>query len=617
MSLNNIRIGARLGMGYAAVLLLMAAITGLALYEFRVLLNDAVEVRQQSQRATLAQQWADNTRLNITRVMAIAKSGNAPAVEGFFNPLITQTTQQINELQKTLEEQVSDQESTVLLQRIAQLRTDYINTRRDFFALLATGDLVAAENFLQTRLMPSADAYMAGQAQFVALQDRLTAGVLTAAEQDAEMAVLLELGLAVAALIISILLAWSLTRSITTPLRSAIAFADKIAHGDLTHRMQIQRGDEIGDLIKSLNEMQSALLRVIGEIRHAGDGINVAASEIAMGNQDLSSRTEQSASSLEETASSMEQLTATVRQSADSARQANQLASSAAEVAERGGAVVGQVVHTMNDINQSSQRISDIISVIDGIAFQTNILALNAAVEAARAGEQGRGFAVVAGEVRTLAQRSAQAAKEIKELISASVGRVQDGSRLVEEAGTTMAEIVSSVQRVTDIIGEISAAASEQSDGISQVNVAISQLDQMTQQNAALVEQSAAAAQSMRDQTQRLTQAIAAFRTGDQALSPVTTSAPPPRPVAKAIAKAPAAVRPPVARAAPGPLPAPRHHSAAQARAIPQNRAASQPASASPKSTAAPAAPRNALPKAAPSPAPKPADNVEGDWESF
>ncbi len=617
MSLNNIRIGARLGMGYAAVLLLMAAITGLALYEFRVLLNDAVEVRQQSQRATLAQQWADNTRLNITRVMAIAKSGNAPAVEGFFNPLITQTTQQINELQKTLEEQVSDQESTVLLQRIAQLRTDYINTRRDFFALLATGDLVAAENFLQTRLMPSADAYMAGQAQFVALQDRLTAGVLTAAEQDAEMAVLLELGLAVAALIISILLAWSLTRSITTPLRSAIAFADKIAHGDLTHRMQIQRGDEIGDLIKSLNEMQSALLRVIGEIRHAGDGINVAASEIAMGNQDLSSRTEQSASSLEETASSMEQLTATVRQSADSARQANQLASSAAEVAERGGAVVGQVVHTMNDINQSSQRISDIISVIDGIAFQTNILALNAAVEAARAGEQGRGFAVVAGEVRTLAQRSAQAAKEIKELISASVGRVQDGSRLVEEAGTTMAEIVSSVQRVTDIIGEISAAASEQSDGISQVNVAISQLDQMTQQNAALVEQSAAAAQSMRDQTQRLTQAIAAFRTGDQALSPVTTSAPPPRPVAKAIAKAPAAVRPPVARAAPGPLPAPRHHPAAQARAIPQNRAASQPASAPPKSTAAPAAPRNALPKAAPSPAPKPADNVEGDWESF
>jgi methyl-accepting chemotaxis protein len=614
MSLNNIRMGARLGMGYAAVLLLITAITALAFYEYRVLLNDAAEVRQQSQRTALAQQWADHTRLNITRVMAIAKSGNTPAVEGFFNPLITQTTQQINELQKTLEEQVIDQESTALLQRIAQLRTDYINNRRDFFALLATGDLLATENFLQTRLMPSADAYMAGQAQFVALQDRLTAGVLNAAEQDAEMAVLLNLGLAVVALVMSILISLSLTRSITTPLRSAIAFADKIAHGDLTHRMQIQRGDEIGDLIKSLNEMQSALLRVIGEIRHAGDGINVAASEIAMGNQDLSSRTEQSASSLEETASSMEQLTATVRQSADSARQANQLASGAAEVAARGGAVVGQVVHTMNDINQSSQRISDIISVIDGIAFQTNILALNAAVEAARAGEQGRGFAVVAGEVRTLAQRSAQAAKEIKELISASVGRVQDGSRLVEEAGTTMAEIVSSVQRVTDIIGEISAAASEQSDGISQVNVAISQLDQMTQQNAALVEQSAAAAQSMRDQTQRLTQAIAAFRTGDQALSPVTTSVPPPRPVAKAIAKAPAAARPPVARAAPGPLPAPRPHPAAQAKAIPPNRAASQPAAAA---AAAAAAPRKVLPKAAPSSAPKPADNVEGDWESF
>ncbi|WP_235582356.1 methyl-accepting chemotaxis protein, partial [Rhizobacter sp. Root16D2] len=230
------------------------------------------------------------------------------------------------------------------------------------------------------------------------------------------------------------------------------------------------------------------------------------------GNQDLSARTEQTASNLQQAASSMEQLTGTVKQSADSARQANQLASSAAEVAARGGSVVAQVVTTMDEINASSKKINDIIGVIDGIAFQTNILALNAAVEAARAGEQGRGFAVVASEVRSLAQRSAQAAKEIKGLIGASVDRVEAGSRLVADAGTTMNEIVGSVQRVSDIIGEITAASSEQSDGIGQINTTVTQLDQMTQQNSALVEESAAAAESLRDQAQRLSQAVGAFR---------------------------------------------------------------------------------------------------------
>jgi methyl-accepting chemotaxis protein len=249
-------------------------------------------------------------------------------------------------------------------------------------------------------------------------------------------------------------------------------------------------------------------------VRSATDSINTASAEIASGNQDLSARTEQAASNLEETAASMEQLTSTVRQSADSARQANQLASSASEIAVRGGNVVGQVVTTMNEINASSKKISDIIGVIDGIAFQTNILALNAAVEAARAGEQGRGFAVVAAEVRSLAQRSAQAAKEIKGLIGSSVDRVEAGSRLAAEAGQTMSEIVGSVQRVSDIIGEITAASGEQSDGIGQVNVAVSQLDQMTQQNAALVEESAAAAESLKDQATRLAQVVQVFRIG-------------------------------------------------------------------------------------------------------
>jgi methyl-accepting chemotaxis protein len=270
-----------------------------------------------------------------------------------------------------------------------------------------------------------------------------------------------------------------------------------------------------GSLLDGLREMVASLRRTVSHVRQSTDSIATASGQIAQGNADLSSRTEQTASNLQETASSMEQLTGTVRQTADSAHTANQLASSAAQVARRGGEVVSQVVSTMDEINTSSKKIADIIGVIDGIAFQTNILALNAAVEAARAGEQGRGFAVVAGEVRSLAGRSAEAAREIKGLIGTSVDKVEAGSRLVQDAGQTMSEIVASVQRVTDIIGEITAAASEQSQGIGQVNAAVTQLDQMTQQNAALVEQSAAAAQSMREQAHTLAEVVSVFRTGE------------------------------------------------------------------------------------------------------
>jgi methyl-accepting chemotaxis protein len=297
-------------------------------------------------------------------------------------------------------------------------------------------------------------------------------------------------------------------------LDEARLLAKSIAEGDLSRPVNAQGRDEISLLMQALASMQASLSGIVSHVRSATDSINTASAEIASGNQDLSARTEQAASNLEETAASMEQLTSTVRQSADSARQANQLASSASEIAVRGGNVVGQVVTTMNEINASSKKISDIIGVIDGIAFQTNILALNAAVEAARAGEQGRGFAVVAAEVRSLAQRSAQAAKEIKGLIGSSVDRVEAGSRLAAEAGQTMSEIVGSVQRVSDIIGEITAASGEQSDGIGQVNVAVSQLDQMTQQNAALVEESAAAAESLKDQATRLAQVVQVFRIG-------------------------------------------------------------------------------------------------------
>jgi methyl-accepting chemotaxis protein len=308
------------------------------------------------------------------------------------------------------------------------------------------------------------------------------------------------------------LLGWRVSVSVVQPVTAATRFATQVSQGDLTVQIHPQGRDEVTALQRALGAMQVSLQQMVGQIRQSTDSISTASAEIATGNQDLSNRTEQTASNLQQTASSMEQLTGTVKQSADSARQANQLAASAAEVAARGGSVVSQVVSTMDEITASSKKINDIIGVIDGIAFQTNILALNAAVEAARAGEQGRGFAVVASEVRNLAQRSAQAAREIKGLIGASVEKVESGSRLVADAGATMNEIVGSVQRVSDIIGEITAASSEQSDGIGQVNSAVTQLDQMTQQNAALVEESAAAAQSLKEQAKRLAEVVSVFK---------------------------------------------------------------------------------------------------------
>ncbi|MBX3610014.1 MAG: HAMP domain-containing protein [Hydrogenophaga sp.] len=302
------------------------------------------------------------------------------------------------------------------------------------------------------------------------------------------------------------------SRAITRRVDQAVDVADRVAAGDLSVRVQAQGSDEIADMLKALAAMQAKLSQVVGEVRHNAESVASASAQIAQGNQDLSQRTEQQASALEETAASMEQLGSTVRMNADNARQANQLAVTARDLAVAGGEVVGEVVSTMQGIQHSSQKIADIIGVIDGIAFQTNILALNAAVEAARAGEQGRGFAVVAGEVRNLAQRSAQAAKEIKDLIGNSVDQVAQGSTLVDQAGGRMTEIVSSIRRVTDLVAEISAASTEQSDGVNQVGDAVTQMDQATQQNAALVEESAAAASSLRQQAQRLVEAVAVFR---------------------------------------------------------------------------------------------------------
>ncbi|MBC7599362.1 MAG: HAMP domain-containing protein [Polaromonas sp.] len=319
-----------------------------------------------------------------------------------------------------------------------------------------------------------------------------------------------------ASLVLAMLAGAWLIRSVTKPIRQAVAVASQIAQGDLSRDIHVDSTNETGQLLRALQRMQHSLATIVGQVRRDSEHIATASAEIAQGNNDLSARTENQASALEETAASMEQLSATVQQNADSARQANQLAQSASVVATRGAQVVSQVVETMKGINNASRKISDIIQVIDGIAFQTNILALNAAVEAARAGEQGRGFAVVASEVRSLAGRSAQAAREIKVLINASVERVEQGATLVDQAGITMVEIVTSIRCVTDLMGEISAASNEQSAGVAQVGEAVMQMDQTTQQNAAMVEEMAAAANGLKTQAHDLVQVVAAFKLGER-----------------------------------------------------------------------------------------------------
>jgi methyl-accepting chemotaxis protein len=353
---------------------------------------------------------------------------------------------------------------------------------------------------------------------------------------------------------LSIWIGFVLIRAIVLPLNEAVAVANAVAAGDLTSKIEPKSNDETGKLLQALKEMNENLSGLVTNVRSSADSITTGAGQIAVGNQDLSQRTEEQASSLEETASSMEELTSTVKQNAENAKQANQLAKGASEIAVKGGEVVNDVVITMSSINESSRKIVDIISVIDGIAFQTNILALNAAVEAARAGEQGRGFAVVAGEVRNLAQRSAAAAKEIKGLIGDSVDKVEGGTKLVEQAGKTMGEVVEAVKRVTDIMAEISAASIEQSSGIEQVNQAITQMDEVTQQNAALVEEAAAAAESMEEEAQNLTAATSVFKLDGLASSQpqarrVAASRPTGKPAAKHALPAPARKQPAKTRA--------------------------------------------------------------------
>jgi methyl-accepting chemotaxis protein len=405
-----------------------------------------------------------------------------------------------NEEEKTLlaEIQASSKKTIPLFTDAAQQGSD--------------GDNVSAVLTLTNKVQPEEVIWRKKVADLIILQDKLSVEATESASGSQKKALMAALALVVASVAIGTLIALWITRSVTAPIKRAVVVAERIAEGDLTSNIEVRIHDETGRLLEAISAMQDRLRGLVGDILHSADSIQNASTEVASGNMDLSHRTEETASNLQYAASSMEYLTGVIKQSTDHAKHANELAGSAAEVAARGGVVVSQVVATMEDINASSKKIADIISVIDGIAFQTNILALNAAVEAARAGEQGRGFAVVAGEVRSLAGRSAEAAKEIKSLIGASVEKVEGGSRLVADAGKTMKEIVGSVQRVSDIIGEITAASRDQSEGITQINHSVTQLDSMTQQNAALVEQSAAAAESLKDQSIALTRMVGTFK---------------------------------------------------------------------------------------------------------
>lgn len=392
----------------------------------------------------------------------------------------------------------------------------YKASRNRTMRLSMAGDFDAALKNVNEDALQKFNAVHETMYALIELQGRVASQEYQQAQNNFDSIFMTSTVSIVVALILAVVIGMMLIRSILGPLNEAITIANAVAAGDLTSRINVNSTNETGRLLQTLQQMNDNLIDLVGKVRSGTDSIFTASGEIASGNSDLSQRTEEQASSLEETASSMEELTSTVKQNADNARQANQLASGASEVAVKGGTVVGEVVRTMSEINESSKKIVDIISVIDGIAFQTNILALNAAVEAARAGEQGRGFAVVATEVRTLAQRSAAAAKEIKELISDSVGKVEVGTELVGQAGKTMDEVVISVKRVTDIMAEISAASQEQSSGIEQVNQAITQMDEVTQQNAALVEEAAAASESMQEQAESLLRAVATFKLSQQ-----------------------------------------------------------------------------------------------------
>ncbi|OON61165.1 hypothetical protein B0920_19810 [Massilia sp. KIM] len=567
ITFNKLNIGTRLAAGFALTLLMTVLIAAAGVWRLNQVAAETREIMAEPiAKERMIAEWYTQIFAAVRRTAAIVKSSD-PSLTTYFKEDSAATSKLSTELVKRIEPMIKGEDETALFKAVIEHRKTYSTARDNAVKAKAEGNVELADQILEQSFTPAAKAYQEQVRKLLELQHQRIAASAATIDANARSGETMIIALAAAALALGAVFSWLLTRSITGPLREAVKAAETVAAGDLTVSLDTSRQDETGALLRALRHMNDSLARIVSEVRTGTEQISTASGEIASGSFDLSARTEQQAASLEETAASMEELTGTVRQNADNARQANQLAIAASTVATDAGSAAEQLIATMGSINESSRKIVDIIGVIDSIAFQTNILALNAAVEAARAGEQGRGFAVVASEVRNLAQRSASAAKEIKQLIGDSVEKVDAGAKLVDRTGATMQEVVTSIRRVTDIMGEISSASQEQIQGIDQVNRAMSEMDQATQQNAALVEEATAATSALQEQAVRLAKVVDVFK-----LDPSQRAAAP-------AATRPAATLPALRASAPLKRPAPL--------------------------------------KAAPKAAAKATATVDGDWEQF
>jgi methyl-accepting chemotaxis protein len=512
--MKNYKIGTRLAGGFGLLIALSLAMLTSGIYQLNQVSSSTKQMMQEPLRKErLASDWHATLVAGVQRSMAVARSNDDSLVE-LFAAENTRASKESGKRQEQFASLISTPEEKALFDKVGEYRQSYIKKRDAIIAEKGAGNFDRARSLFDNEFVPASNGYLAS---VEALRDHQRASIDQMGQDINTGASRGDLILAVTgalSAIIGVLIAWVLTRSIVQPLARAVRATQAVAAGDLTHNVQPEGRDEAAQLLHALQDMTVRLRTIVGEVRQGSESIAGASSQLAAGNIDLSSRTEEQASALQETAASIEQLSSTVRQNADNARQANQLAQSTTQQAQSGGQLVTEVVETMGAIDSSSKKIVDIIGVIDSIAFQTNILALNAAVEAARAGEQGRGFAVVASEVRSLAQRSASAAKEIKELIDRSVQTVEAGNRLVVQAGASIQDIVNGVRKVSDLVGEISSASNEQTMGIEQVNVAVNQMEVTTQQNASLVNEASAATQSLQQQATQLAETVSQFRLG-------------------------------------------------------------------------------------------------------
>ena len=526
MRITDIKIGMRLSLTFGALMVMMIAMVVISIVRF-------TEAEAMTTRS-IEDDWAKSEaaaaidamqRANAQRVMETVLYTD-PAKIQHSKALLAENRKAIEDAMAVLDDKVHSPEGLAILDELKRLRVPYVNAYNRTADLADTGRREEALEALSTATLPALDALREPMVKLNSYQKRMAEESGHQALRDLHNARLLVLALGIAAIVLGCVMAYVITLSITRPLASAVQLAETVAAGDLTAQLRVTGRDEISTLQQSLSHMVGNLQNIVGDVRRGSESIATATQQIAMGNTDLSSRTEEQAAALEQTAASMQELSGTVSQNYEHGKRASDIAEQASQVAVRGGEVVARMVTTMEAINQSSRQIADIIGVIDGIAFQTNILALNAAVEAARAGEQGRGFAVVAGEVRRLAQRAAESAKEIKTLIETSVGNVTQGVQQVEQTGSTMDEIVVNVRRVADIMGEIAMASQDQSQGIDQINQAVGQMDQVTQANAALVEEAAAAAQALEGQAQGLLRTIQVFKLNDSPSAASSNSAP-------------------------------------------------------------------------------------------